>query len=613
MKKILIVLVFLFLIMLSASRISAEEINSRAVTYMDLTITKGGTINLKSQTDNAFSNHIKVFLNMPQINGMQTRKLVSVKGPDEHDVSVDEWGNDILMLKWNKPPVGKDLSYEIVYEVKLGKSELEGNRAKPPTSEYTQPNEEIMQIAYGLKKDSEIETLFEINRWVYENVKYDLAYTQSTETASWVFENRRGTCDEFSNLAISLLNALDYNAWYTAGWAYSGKDWEPHAWVKVYLNDMVAGMDPTWLEYPIDATHVEFTTIPDSNNTEYVQSEGSGYKIIWTKSDVELEINNYKKENTTKVTANVLDDNIKGGSCGVITAFVETEGCHQGTLTATSCTDDEGNPLLEFLDKEKHIGFCGSGSFNFFFRSPSTGSMFTKYSCPVVISTSEGNRDILSVGIEGTARNPDLYVSSPDSVVVGGEIDVLVRNADSVMIYADFNGAVQTIDVSGEDVQFSFKSPDNPGKYRLIVFADSGSLETREITVLENRVLRILKIEAPEKADLGDNITINTTITADSTSNGYIEMTFGSQKIKQEFSILGNSRREFTFPLSLQEAGKKDMSIKVFTDAYQDGWAGSVKVESREQMLTDGAKDILSMILDFFIQLGEMIERLIGL
>ncbi|MBN2102169.1 MAG: transglutaminase domain-containing protein [Candidatus Aenigmarchaeota archaeon] len=613
MKKILIVLVFLFLIMLSASRISAEEINSRAVTYMDLTITKGGTINLKSQTDNAFSNHIKVFLNMPQINGMQTRRLISVEGPDEHEVSVDEWGNDILMLKWNKPPVGKDLSYEIVYNVKLGKSELEGKRMKPPTSEYTRPNEDIMQIAYSLKRDTDIETLFEINRWVYENVKYDLEYTQSVETASWVCENRKGTCDEFSNLAIALLNALDYNAWYSAGWAYSGKGWEPHAWVKVYLEDKTVGMDPTWLEYPIDATHVEFTTIPDSNNTEYVQSEGSGYKIIWTKSDVRLEINEYNKENITKVTANVLDDDMKGGSYGVITAFVEAEGCHQGTLTATSCTREDGNPLLEFLNKEKHIGFCGSESFNFFFRSSSTGSMFTKYSCPVVISTSEGDRDIVGVAIEGTAGNPDLYVSSTDSIVVGSRIEVLVKNFDSGTIYTDFNGETQTKDVSGEDAEFFFESPDVPGKYQLIVFADSGALETREITVLSNRVLQISKIEVPSKADLGDNVTINVTIAADSTSNGYVELIFGSHKDKQEFSILGSSRREFTFPISLQEAGKKDISVKVFTDIYQDGWAGSLKVESREQAITDGAKDILSMILDFFIQLGEMIENLLGL
>ncbi len=613
MKKTFFIFLVLFLALFVIDNVYAEEINSRAVSYMDITVKKGGTINLKPQTDSAFSNHIKVFLNMPQINGMQTRKLLSVVGPDDYEETVDAWGNDIIMLKWNKPDVGKDLCYEVSYNVQVGRIKLVGERENVPVTDNTRPDEKIMDIAYGLKKDTDMMTIFEISRWVYENVKYDLAYTKMSKPAEWVYENRKGTCDEYSNLAISLLKALDYNAWYAAGWAYSGKEWEPHAWVKVYLDDKVVAIDPTWLEYPIDSTHMEFTTIPDSNNTEYVQSEGSGYKIVWTKSEVELDINDYKTENVTELRTMVLNDKMKGNSHGVISAFLETDECYQGSLVATSCMKEDGSALLQFIDREKPISFCGSESYDFYFRTPSTESMFVKYSCPVIVSTPEGTKDMLTIEIEGTARHPELYLSLTDSVVVGDKIEVFAESSSGKTFYANFNDVSQSKETSDGKADFLFDSPSLPGEYTLIVFSDDGVLEKRNITVLSNRIMEIEKIEIPLDIEKGKNITINVTISAESTANGVVQLKFGNIEREQQFSILGNSRREYSFAVAPQKAGNTDISVTLFSDTYQDGWTGSTVVGSTEHFVSEGTKDILSMILDFFMQLGEMIENALGL
>lgn len=603
-------------LLLAGSFVVAEEINSRTVSEADVIIRKSGTINLKKQQDNAFSSNIRLYLSAPQSNGMHDKKIFEINGPDQYEEQKDKYGNDILMLMWDEPAVGEDLEYEILYEVKSEIRQLTGSREDVPYTTYTLPDQEIMDIAYALKKEDDIDTIFSVSRWVYENVEYDLAFSKTAEKAVTVCENRKGTCDEFSNLAISLLKSLGYNAWYSAGWAYTGNKWESHAWIKVYLDDRVIAVDPTWLEYPVDATHIEFSTLPDSNNTEFVESEGAGYKIIWTKSDIELNMTGVVKNNITKVIVDEYTDDISGESHGIIRTNIKSlYGCFLGTLRATSCTRDDGKSLLEIYENEKNIGFCDEKNYNFFYDSPKLSSILMKYSCPVVISTSEGTKEILSVNIEGVTSDKDISVNVNDAVLSGQKMNVDISSVtDGLRIFADFAGmSKDTISESGK-ASFEFIAPGLPGEYELFVYSSYGAFRKKMINVIKKRNLEIRDIDAPKEVDPGENFTINITVYGLSNSEGVLEVGFIHEKIKEDFSILKNTRREFSIDLVAPGSNKySELKVALFSeDSFQDGRTIPIKVIVPEEIIKDGANDILNQIMDILLNIAKTIQELIG-
>ncbi|PIN72572.1 hypothetical protein COV21_01740, partial [Candidatus Woesearchaeota archaeon CG10_big_fil_rev_8_21_14_0_10_45_5] len=97
------------------------------------------------------------------------------------------------------------------------------------------------------KKASEItngsDNLFEavsrLNFWVNNNVKYDISYGNVVEDSVWVFENRRGTCDEFATLFIAMCRSIGIPARYVSGMAYSSlpeiSGFGNHAWAEAYF------------------------------------------------------------------------------------------------------------------------------------------------------------------------------------------------------------------------------------------------------------------------------------------------------------------------------------------------------------------------------------------
>ena len=98
-----------------------------------------------------------------------------------------------------------------------------------------------------------IGTLLDMNRSIYKEYKYSQGTTTVATTAFDVYANRRGVCQDFTNLFICLARLLGVPARYTCGYVYTGPKAEnraqseaSHAWVQLYLPEVGwKGFDPT--------------------------------------------------------------------------------------------------------------------------------------------------------------------------------------------------------------------------------------------------------------------------------------------------------------------------------------------------------------------------------
>jgi transglutaminase-like putative cysteine protease/predicted glutamine amidotransferase len=98
-----------------------------------------------------------------------------------------------------------------------------------------------------------IGTLVDMNRSIYREYKYSQGTTTVATTAFEVYVNRRGVCQDFTNLFICLARLLNIPARYTCGYVHTGPKAEnqaqseaSHAWVQLYLPEVGwKGFDPT--------------------------------------------------------------------------------------------------------------------------------------------------------------------------------------------------------------------------------------------------------------------------------------------------------------------------------------------------------------------------------
>jgi transglutaminase-like putative cysteine protease/predicted glutamine amidotransferase len=98
-----------------------------------------------------------------------------------------------------------------------------------------------------------IDTLLDVNWTLFKEYKYQQGSTTVFTTPFEVYVNRKGVCQDFTNLFICLARLLGVPARYVCGYIYTGEK-NPnqrqgeasHAWVQVYLPEVGwKGFDPT--------------------------------------------------------------------------------------------------------------------------------------------------------------------------------------------------------------------------------------------------------------------------------------------------------------------------------------------------------------------------------
>ena len=173
-------------------------------------------------------------------------------------------------------------------------------------------------------------------------------------------------CDGFSNLLIGLLRARGYNAYYIAGYAYTettpGSYWGSHGWVEAELDGKTVTIDPTWLESPVDSTHIRFTASPDSNYSEYIWIMSNSVRVNWNRNEPVVSMVEERSGPIVGLDLDVIPEEAAGDSHVLLLGSVSSnvsEDCVLARLDARSCSVLGGGGFLGFMGRSRVLGFCG--------------------------------------------------------------------------------------------------------------------------------------------------------------------------------------------------------------------------------------------------------------
>ena len=108
----------------------------------------------------------------------------------------------------------------------------------------------------GKEKDAR-EAARKLNTWVYETISKQPVV--SIPSAVEVLKQKVGDCNEHTTLYTALARATGIPARMAAGIVYMKNGFYYHAWPEVWLGEWTA-IDPTFNQFPADATHIRFIT-----------------------------------------------------------------------------------------------------------------------------------------------------------------------------------------------------------------------------------------------------------------------------------------------------------------------------------------------------------------
>ncbi|MCX6814402.1 MAG: hypothetical protein NTY20_02020 [Candidatus Aenigmarchaeota archaeon] len=595
LKKLALLIVFFAILPVA----SAQEIsNPEAVSYLHAEVTRSGSVYLFDSSPFQTARELVVTLTVPQNTTRQTSFIKSVTGPDRYYVTEDAWGNKVVNMYWEIPELKKRLYYTLVSDVEVSDRDVTARNVKFPVTDFTKATTGIAQATfdttYGL---DDMQRSFRLTEWVHKNIKYDNEAKSFSESAIWTFQNRKGACDEFSNLLVSMLRVLGYEPRYVVGYAYS-ENWGQHGWVEVDFNGRTVSLDPTWLESPVDSTHIKVAELPDSNLTEHVEVKGGQITIDWNKNEPEIKVLSHKESPKINIGATLIPENSSSDSYSLLSTEFSSPNCILTNVQIKGCTMPSGN-FLSIPKSNQTLAFCGSQKAYWFLKTPETeGGMV--YTCPVIIYGAGAEKSVpVTVGPE-PGKRMGTSVKSQNVFTPGQvfELESVTENSGyatgAATVYVFFGGSVQSKDFTlkpGESasIKWTLKAPSSPGSQDLVVFSSSGEMVSRNITVIQQRHVQIQNISAPDKASAKKDLTINITVKAITGFSGIANITIGDYSDTKGIFLGPSESKTFQITYTPQSPGAKIMSVTVFSDnrQYEDGWWGTLDVQNQKQWWDD--------------------------
>ena len=306
-KKLLSILIILLLIPVVSSDTLYYEYQD-----LELALDIHSTIKLVPTSTSSSVNIVTAKVKfVPENDYRQT--IINLDTLSEPKASIISKYNDVE-FQWNSPEE-EELFFQFKSKIKTRANlrhlsdqiNMPLNIQSKNVMEYTEATQYITLTPQITKQANEIvkdETdlyviASELAIWVKENVEYDLSTLTAdvTQSSTWVLENRRGVCDELTNLFISFLRSQGIPARFVSGTVYSNTDgtWSPHGWAEVYFPDKGwLPFDPTFGQYGwIDATHLKLSDSQDPN-------EGA-VLYHWISKNIELQPDKLEIE-TTPIT-----------------------------------------------------------------------------------------------------------------------------------------------------------------------------------------------------------------------------------------------------------------------------------------------------------------------
>jgi hypothetical protein len=208
-----------------------------------------------------------------------------------------------------------DFNYEIIAKVKTKAllyeiEEIEMGNYPKQLQEYVKRSRLIESDSTEIKtivknkftSNHFLETLNEIIFWTNDYVDYaegdDFQYYYLLQKSGLdTLLSKKGVCDEFSNLAASLLRAKNIPTRIATGPTFDGREWGHHAWIEVYheKNGWIPS-DPTFRESGfVDGTHIKLGSFLDISQSQAKAIFPSNVEMTFqTQTLPEIEINSKK-------------------------------------------------------------------------------------------------------------------------------------------------------------------------------------------------------------------------------------------------------------------------------------------------------------------------------
>ncbi|MFH0936081.1 MAG: transglutaminase domain-containing protein [Candidatus Woesearchaeota archaeon] len=247
---------------------------------IDLKFKLSSELDLKYTITNPKTSYVKAGIYLfPKEDYRQ--KILDFRTTSDPDSIITKDG--ILLYQWNDPSE-KILKFSLDSNIKSYNTfkkigykvdfPVLGNEYNDYVKEtkFIDMNQEITDKTNELTRGEtdEFKAVFKLAEWVRENVKYDLntLTAEAVQESSWVMRNRKGVCDEITNLFISMCRSVNIPARFVSGVVYSNIDnsFGNHGWAEVYFpNYGWVPFDVTFGQYGwLDATHIKLKDSKDS-------------------------------------------------------------------------------------------------------------------------------------------------------------------------------------------------------------------------------------------------------------------------------------------------------------------------------------------------------------
>jgi hypothetical protein len=205
----------------------------------------------------------------------RTRLTVKLSGTDFRGFDLDggrqKFHGDTLVIS-RESPAGLVPSWSLLANDPAIKKKFAAELAPEP---LLQSNDlQMVQTAIRIAgPDRDVRVIAEkINTWVFTNLKKEI--TVSVPNALEVLRTRKGDCNEHTQLYTALARGLGIPTRIASGLAFVNGKFYYHEWPEVYINDWVA-VDPTFGQFPADASHLRFVIGGLAKQTELLRLMGT--------------------------------------------------------------------------------------------------------------------------------------------------------------------------------------------------------------------------------------------------------------------------------------------------------------------------------------------------
>lgn len=477
MKKLFLLLAAFALAALTflQASLAVEIKNPQNVDYMKAEITQTGSVSLEGDVS-----ELNVSMYLPQSDSSQTAEMEEVSNPD-YFFEKDRFGNGKINMFWKNP--GSLVSFTVKSVVTINRR---GSGKFYSLADFSKPTELIQSadpeikalaenIAMGKKTD--FDKIASLTKWVNENIEYDLTYSEVNLSATTVLHHRKGVCDEFSTLLLSMARALGYQASYVVGYAYgkgytfSEGDFAPHGWTEIYTPSGTIISDPTWGEIPVDASHIRFASLAESIYPEVnVSGLGRSPQIKINPTKTEIRIIEARENPLVETGSSLLDSEIWDGYA-VAKTEMSAPDCALTKISAQSCTLN-GKFLLEPEQNDSAAYFCGKKTVFSVFNPAKGLDESRRYFCPITISAYNAKPETLNLTLEEAAL-PEIKLSVDRTAAEAGE-KIIVQSPGAHLF--------------ASDGQYGFGSASFIANDNMVVYAyKGGALAQQPIAVVKEK------------------------------------------------------------------------------------------------------------------------------